>query len=128
MNLAGLLITPYLQKVFEDGLRVPRHLCYSDENEIDVDKNEIETTGNFVHEMLKSLCCVAETKRHLGEVEQTKWCGDGSFTNIFLGHVLVWWWMLEQGRFWKICMVSPCIISYCMLVWLWVDFQSCVIG
>ena len=61
-------------------------ICTSDENVIDVDKNETETTSNFIHETLKSLCCVAETKRHLGKLEQTKWGGDGSFTNIFLGH------------------------------------------
>ena len=58
----------------------------SNENVIDVDRNEIETTSNFVHETLKSLCFVAETKRHLGKLEQPKWGGDGSFTNIFLGN------------------------------------------
>ena len=61
-------------------------ICPSNKNVIDVDKNKIETTSNFVHEMLKSLCCVVETKRHLAKLEQTKWGGDGSFTNIFLGH------------------------------------------
>ena len=57
-------------------------VCTSDENVVDVDKNESETTSNFVHESLKCLCGVAATKRHFGELKQTKWSGDSSFANI----------------------------------------------
>ena len=53
-----------------------KSICTSDENVFNVDKNESETTSIFVHESLKCLCCVVETKRHFGELKQTKWSGN----------------------------------------------------
>ena len=57
-----------------------------DENVIDVNENKIETTSYFVHKTLECLCCVAETKRHFDEFEQTKGGRNGGLANVVVGH------------------------------------------
>ena len=59
-----------------------------DEDVINVRVNELQTAGDFVDEALKGLSGIAETKWHFDELEQTKWCGDGSFGNVDIDRVL----------------------------------------
>ena len=56
------------------------------ENVIDVNENKIEATCYFIHKTLEGLGGVTQSKRHFGELEKTKWCGEGSFTNVFSSH------------------------------------------
>lgn len=47
-----------------------------------VDKTEVETSKNFIHEPLECLSCVPETKGHAQRLKQAKGCGDGRFGDV----------------------------------------------
>ena len=58
----------------------------SNENGININVNEIETTSYFVHKTLEGLGCIAETKGHFGEFKETKWGCNGGFANVVFSH------------------------------------------
>ena len=58
----------------------------SNEYIVNVNVHGRNTMKNFVHETLKCLCGVAESKWHLDEFVQSEGSGDGSFRNVFGGY------------------------------------------
>ena len=53
---------------------------------VEVDEDVGKTTKNPVHESLKTLGGIFQSKRHRQELEQAKRCHYGRFTNVFRSH------------------------------------------
>ena len=61
----------------------------SHQNVVEIDKNKQKTAEEMVHEPLKRLSSVAETKRHLSEFKEAERSDDGCFGNIGGGNLIV---------------------------------------
>ena len=64
----------------------------SDEDVVDIHIDGWEATEDLVHETLKRLGCVSESKWHLDELEKSERGGDGGLRNVGRGH-----WYLVIG-------------------------------
>ena len=59
---------------------------------INVDISRWDATEYLIHEALKCLCCISESKWHLDKLKESKWCGDSCFWDVVRGH-----WYLVIG-------------------------------
>ena len=55
-------------------------------NVVQVDEDELELVEEVVHEVLKRLGCIAESKRHDHILKQAKRCDDGRLWDVFSCH------------------------------------------
>ena len=76
-------------QTFQDKLEVMQVLLMasaSNEKVVNVYITEMQTLQDLVHESLKGLGSIPETKWHSQKLEKTKWCGHSSFGNVLLCH------------------------------------------
>ena len=52
--------------------------CAADQNVVEIHENEIESVADGIHQSLKSLRCVLQTKWCPKELEEAEWCDDCS--------------------------------------------------
>ena len=60
--------------------------CAADQNVVEIHENEIESVADGIHQSLKSLRCVYQTKWCPNELEEAEWCDDCSLADVFCSY------------------------------------------
>ena len=60
--------------------------CAADQNVVEIHENEIESVADGIHQSLKGLRCVLQTKWFPKELEEAEWCDDCSLADVFCSY------------------------------------------
>ena len=60
--------------------------CAADQNVVEIHENEIESVADGIHQSLKGLRCVLQTKWCPKELEEAEWCDDCSLADVFCSY------------------------------------------
>ena len=60
--------------------------CAADQNVVEIDENEIESVADGIHQSLKSLHCVLQTKWCPKELEEAELCDDCSLAHVICSY------------------------------------------
>ena len=61
-------------------------ICDADQNVVEIHENEIESVADGIHQSLKSLRCVLQTKWCPKELEEAEWCDDCSLADVICSY------------------------------------------